>query len=150
MTDWNVKRFDDLTPRELYAILKARQMVFVVEQQNPFLDLDDYDIDSFHLWSVADEGFVEAYCRIIPPGFRYHEASFGRVLVHACQRHNGKGTDLIRHALCVVEDLFPAPSVRIGAAGNHVEFYESLGFRHLDESFIEDGIHLDYMMWSRD
>ena len=38
---WQWKRFAELTPAELYALLAARAEVFVVEQRCAFQDLDD-------------------------------------------------------------------------------------------------------------
>ena len=36
----SVKKFEELTKRELYEVLKARCRVFVVEQACPYLDPD--------------------------------------------------------------------------------------------------------------
>ena len=41
--DCRVKRFNELTPDELYAILKLRVDVFVVEQRCPYPELDGRD-----------------------------------------------------------------------------------------------------------
>lgn len=49
MTTWTLKTFDELTPQELYAILKLRSEVFVVEQNCVFLDMDDKDEYCHHL-----------------------------------------------------------------------------------------------------
>ena len=38
-----LRRFDELAPRELYRIMKARVDVFVVEQNCPYAELDDLD-----------------------------------------------------------------------------------------------------------
>jgi predicted GNAT family N-acyltransferase len=40
---WSVKPFDAVSPRELYAALRLRSEVFVVEQNCVFLDMDDQD-----------------------------------------------------------------------------------------------------------
>ena len=40
---WSVKPFDAVSPRELYATLRLRSEVFVVEQHCVFLDMDDQD-----------------------------------------------------------------------------------------------------------
>jgi len=47
--EWRLKEIEDLTIRELYAILQLRQEVFVVEQKSIYNDLDDKDLQSSHL-----------------------------------------------------------------------------------------------------
>ena len=37
------KRFQELTTDELYSIMKIRVAVFVVEQNCPYMELDDHD-----------------------------------------------------------------------------------------------------------
>ena len=76
---WKVKSFDELTVPELYAIIKARVDVFVVEQDCPYPDLDDYDQKAIHLWA-EENGVVLANCRIFDKGIKYPETSIGRVL----------------------------------------------------------------------
>ena len=56
------KRFDELTGKELYELLKARSAIFVVEQNCPYLDMDDVDYESIHMF-YEEEGKVLAYCR---------------------------------------------------------------------------------------
>ena len=46
---WKYKSFNNLTPQELYDILKLRSEIFVVEQNCVYLDTDDKDQQSFHL-----------------------------------------------------------------------------------------------------
>ena len=47
-----VKHFSELTARELHSIYKLRVAVFVVEQNCPYQDVDDLDLDAIHvmLW----------------------------------------------------------------------------------------------------
>ena len=55
-------RLSDLAPETLYAILKLRSDVFVVEQQCAYADMDgrDADPDTIHMWLEDDEGVVAA------------------------------------------------------------------------------------------
>lgn len=41
--DWVCKHHSDLSKEQLYAILKLRAEVFVVEQNCPYLDVDGLD-----------------------------------------------------------------------------------------------------------
>ena len=47
---WNFKKFDELTNIELYNLLKERTLVFVVEQNCPYLEVDGKDPFSYHLF----------------------------------------------------------------------------------------------------
>jgi ElaA protein len=145
MTAWHIKAFEDLYPGMLYALLAARQRVFVVEQRNAFLDLDGFDRESLHLWTGNMTHGINAYCRIIPPGVRYSETSLGRVLVVPEHRHSGLGKALVEAALGFAWDMWRSSPVRIGAAADHLEFYESLGFKSTHRRFQEDGILLTTM-----
>ncbi len=55
-----VKRFRELTTEELYRILKLRVAVFVVEQNCPYMEIDDLDQAAIHVW-LEDEDGIEAY-----------------------------------------------------------------------------------------
>ena len=43
MIQWQLKLFKDLSPEELYSIMRLRQEVFIVEQNCPYLDADGKD-----------------------------------------------------------------------------------------------------------
>ena len=77
--NWLLKKFDELTIYELYAILQLRNEVFVVEQNCVYPDLDHKDQSSWHLMCIDNEKLV-AYTRILPPGLSYTEPAIGRVV----------------------------------------------------------------------
>ena len=56
---WRTCRLDDLSARELQAIHRARQEVFVVEQACPYLDADGCDE---HAWHIAAWAPGHAVC----------------------------------------------------------------------------------------
>ena len=47
---------DELSPRDLYAMLKLRVDVFVVEQKCPYPELDGKDADALHLRLLSGQG----------------------------------------------------------------------------------------------
>src|SRR5882757_8414776 len=98
MITWTWKKFDDLTPHELYAILQLRSEVFVVEQQCVFQDIDDKDQRSYHImgWNGA---LLAAYTRLVPPGISYTEPAIGRVVTSPKARGNGLGRQLMEHTI---------------------------------------------------
>ena len=70
-------RFTDLTPAELYALLRLRVDVFVVEQRCPYPELDGRDTEpgTTHLWLEVD-GAPVAVLRVLDDGEAH---SIGRV-----------------------------------------------------------------------
>ena len=60
-----IKAFNDLSPADLYEILKARFNVFYLEQQIRYPDMDDVDYLATHL-SLRRNGLVIAYARLFP------------------------------------------------------------------------------------
>lgn len=131
---WYERPFEELSTRELYAILALRSEVFVVEQACVYLDLDGHDPGARHLWAEADR--VVACLRILPPGAKFAEASIGRVVTAPAVRGAGLGRELMRRGLAAVG---PVP-VRIAAQLYLERFYRDLGFARVGEPYTEDGI----------
>ena len=136
---WTCKTFDQLSPHELYAALRLRNEVFVVEQACIFQDADEKDPESLHL-SGTLEGSLAAYARIVPAGLSYEEVSIGRVVVARSARKLGLGRQLMSRALVEVYERHGNVPVRIGAQLYLQHFYESLGFSRVSDVYDEDGI----------
>ena len=136
---WICKPFDELTVAELYCILKLRSEVFVVEQMCVYLDADNKDSSAFHLSGWLHNQLV-AYCRIIPPGLAYAEASIGRVLTNAAHRRDGYGKILMKKAIKKTYELFDVPAIKISAQQYLLEFYQNLGFLATGDPYLEDNI----------
>ena len=140
---WTYKNFNDLTPQELYAILKLRSEVFVVEQNCVYLDTDDKDQGSFHLCAWNENNLV-AYARILPPGKAFEEASIGRVVTNPTYRKTGSGRLLMEYAIEKTLAQFGVSEIKIGAQLYLLSFYSSLGFKQSGPEYLEDGIpHLE-------
>src|SRR5215204_5347114 len=77
--NWTCKKFHELTVDELYALLRLRSEVFVVEQNCVFLDMDNKDQQCQHLLGWRD-GEIAASVRLVPAGAAYPEPSIGRVV----------------------------------------------------------------------
>jgi ElaA protein len=146
---WQWTRFDDLEPRHLYALLRARGEVFIIEQRCAFLDTDGIDLNAWHLlgWTESEvnsgdgaSAVLAAYLRLIEPGRIYAEASIGRVLTAAPFRRVGLGRPLMKEGLRKAAELHPGHAVRIGAQIRLERFYQSLGFHTVSDMYIEDGI----------
>jgi ElaA protein len=136
---WTWKKFSELSPSELYEILKLRQKVFVVEQNCAYLDCDDLDQHSIHLLGLKNEKLL-AYLRILPPGLKFPEASLGRVVTTAEARGSGAGKLLMTEALRKIEILHGKIPVRISAQSNLQKFYADFGFQSQGSEYLEDNI----------
>jgi len=86
---WVLKSFNDLTPDELYAVMRLRIEVFVVEQNCVFQDLDNKDQNCLHFMGWNDE-MLYAYTRIVPPGVAYDLPAIGRVVTSSKARGGTK------------------------------------------------------------
>lgn len=127
----------DLTTSQLYALLKLRGEVFVVEQNSLYLDLDGRDLEpsTRHFWLETDGSLAPvAYLRLLeePDGsFR-----IGRVVTARAARGCGFSRRLMEAALV---DVGNAPCV-LDAQVYVADFYASFGFEPEGSEFIEDGI----------
>ena len=139
MTTWILKPFEDLTTGELYALLRLRTEVFVVEQNCVFQDMDNKDQGSHHLMGWQN-GLLAAYTRLIPAGIAYEEPSIGRVVTSPAARGRGLGKLLMEKSIEELKGLYGKTPIKIGAQLYLKLFYESLGFRQTGEIYIEDGI----------
>jgi len=137
--NWILKKFDALTPYELYAILRLRSEVFVVEQNCVFQDMDNKDQECYHLMGWIDQ-HLAAYTRLVPPGLSYPEPSIGRVVTSPAVRGNGTGKTLIDKSIEELISLFGNGPIKIGAQLYLKKFYNSFGFEQVGEIYDEDGI----------
>jgi ElaA protein len=136
---WILKPFDQLSPKELYAILQLRNEVFIVEQNCPYQDLDDKDLYAFHLMGIKGNKLL-AYARLLAPGISYSESSIGRVVSSPSSRKTGIGKKLMQESIAQIKKKFHTDTIRIGAQLYLQKFYESFGFRADSEIYLEDNI----------
>ena len=135
---WKKSSFSELKNNELYDILALRQEVFVIEQECFYPDLDGLDQGAFHFMGWRDE--LVAYTRIIQPGVKFEEPSFGRVLTRQSVRGQGIGRVLIAKTIACMEKEFSTPLVRISAQQYLEKFYQAFGFRTVSDPYLEDDI----------
>jgi ElaA protein len=136
---WVLKKFNELSPDELYALLRLRAEVFVVEQTCAFQDLDNKDQPSYHLLGYWQDELV-AYTRLVPPGISYPAASIGRVVTAPAHRKKGMGKELMQVSIETAERIFDTRTLVIGAQCYLLDFYGSFGFVPSGEVYLEDGI----------
>jgi ElaA protein len=143
-TTWECLPFADLGGSAVYALLKLRSEVFVVEQECPYLDPDGLDQDAFH-HLVWRGGMLLAYQRCLPPGSSYAEDSaMGRIVVDRAHRSTGLGRELVQRGIDFNFTRWPGRAIRISAQSHLEAFYRSLGFETCSGQYLEDGIpHTD-------
>ncbi len=141
MPAWISKPHAELTLAELYAILRLRSEVFVVEQNCVFLDMDGKDLQgqTEHLMAWQD-GALLAYCRLLEPALNDGQAVIGRVITASAARGTGLGHELMRRAKAEAARLWPGQPVYLGAQARLKAYYGGHGFVPVTEEYIEDGI----------
>ena len=133
------KIFSELTTDELYEIIYLRQKVFIVEQDCPYVDADYADQKAYHLLACID-GKLVGYLRAFEPGFKYFEASIGRIIILSEYRKEGLGKKITSKGTSFLFEKFPGNNIVISAQYRLLNFYNNLGFAERGEVYLEDDI----------
>ena len=139
MLETVIKKFEALTTNELYAILRLRSEVFVVEQDCIYLDLDDKDKKALHVIGWIDNTIV-AYTRIFDTKLYFDEASIGRVVVDQKYRSKGFGKNIMEASINAIKSHYNQTKIKISAQTYLIKFYNELGFKERGKPYLEDGI----------
>lgn len=135
--------FDVLAVGELYALLRLRADVFVVEQNCVFGDIDGKDPEARHLLAFADDA-LGGYLRVFLPKTPAGAAKIGRVVVAPAFRSTGLGRRLMVAALDEIADRLGAVPVELAAQAHLEKFYGGFGFVRCSDDYLEDDIlHCD-------
>jgi len=140
--------FSELSTLQLYALLRLRSEVFVVEQTCIYQDMDNKDLNSGvqHLL-MLDEMQLLGYARLLPANISYNTPSIGRILISPKDRNKGLGRQLIQESLQRAFALWPNEDVTIGAQSHLSVLYQSFGFREISAHYLEDDIlHVDMLI----
>ena len=137
---WSTKHFSELTVDELYAILRLRSEVFVVEQNCVFLDMDNNDQKAYHTMGWM-KGELIATTRLFNVDQSYlGYQSIGRVVGSPRHRGIGAGKELMQYSIAECERLFGKHPIKIGAQLYLKKFYNEQGFEQAGEMYYEDEI----------
>ena len=140
---WRWYDWAGLTPDVLYAFLKLRSDIFVVEQDCVFPEMDGRDPRCEHLCGWQGDELV-AYLRLVPPGVRTPEVALGRVVVAQAARGTGLGRAIMQEGLARCAVKYPGQPVKVSAQAHLEAFYAGLGFATVGAPYDEDGIlHVD-------
>ena len=128
MNKWKVKKFDQLSLKQLYEITKSRCKVFIQEQKIICEEeLDGLDDKCIHVFLEENERVV-AYCRIVPKGVNYENISIGRVLVLKEFRRKGIAQEMIKVTVKYIKSNFQENKIVLSSQLYAKELYESVGF----------------------
>ncbi|WP_297508486.1 GNAT family N-acetyltransferase [Flavobacterium sp.] len=138
-TKFKIKRFNELSLDELYQCMKLRSLVFVVEQNCVYLDIDSKDDQALHVLGYQNDCLM-AYARLFDKGAYFDETSIGRVVVHPDFRRINAGHALMEAAIQAVYNTFGIQPITISAQLYLQKFYESHGFEVISPTYLEDDI----------
>ena len=127
---------DDITAAELYALLRLRVDVFVVEQDCPYPDLDGQDLldDTRQVWAHED-GKLLGGIRVLRTGSDH--PVIGRVATAEAARGRGVAGRLIEHGIGLCG---PDVTIHLNAQAHLEHWYARFGFARAGENYDEDGI----------
>ena len=137
--EWQTLAFSQLTLEWMYAALRLRQQVFVVEQDCAYMDLDNLDQHAIHMLCRGN-GKLLAYQRCLAPGLSYPESSLGRIVVCPSQRGRQLGRTLVQRGIDHNLSCWPGNDICINAQAHLQDFYASLGFAAEGDEYLEDNI----------
>lgn len=141
MIRWQDLHHSELDVPTLYALLKLRCDVFVVEQNCAYADIDGDDLvgENRHLLGWRNNELV-AYARILKSAGEWEPVAIGRVIVSSTARGEKLGYQLMERALASCQRHWPQKAVYLGAQAHLQAFYASFGFQPVTEVYDEDGI----------
>jgi ElaA protein len=143
---FKTKTFNELTLIELYAVLKLRSSVFVVEQNCVYQDLDNKDQKALHLIGEFDNKIV-AYSRLFKPGDYFDLACIGRVVIDPDYREKKWGHLLVQAGIKGILKHYNEFKIKISAQLYLKKFYETNGFIAQGEVYLEDDIeHIEMVL----
>lgn len=138
---FKAKLFDELSTRELYEIVRARQEIFLMEQNIVCRDADGVDYDALHCF-IEEGGRVIAYLRAYPDG---EAVKIGRVLT--LTHRQGHGRELMERSMARIKEIFGCDRIILHSQCHAEGFYKKLGFERCSDVFLEEGIeHVE--MWA--
>lgn len=137
--------FDDLDASDLYALLKLRFDVFVLEQESLYPELDGEDPRALHAILTFGGGNAPVgTLRILDLEATKGAVKVGRVAIARANRGGGAGRRLLSAAISEIERRAPGRETGLGAQLHLEAFYESFGFARASAIYDDGGIpHVD-------
>lgn len=147
------KHFNNLTPHELHQVYQLRASVFMIDQRCLVNEVDDTDLNSYHMLLVNSEGKLLSYLRFFEPMGTPNTVQIGRVVTLPNAQGQGHGTKLMQAALEKIDELHSTSRIKLHAQVDKVGFYEKFGFTADKDShgklhtFLSDNVSLVAMYY---
>ncbi|GHB31621.1 acetyltransferase [Pseudovibrio japonicus] len=139
-----LKDFNEFGVEQLYALLKLRCDVFIVEQECAYPDIDGLDLGAKHLLMQNNAGDIIGALRVLHADVDGDVFKIGRVVVSKEARGQGIAGKLMEAALSYCAATNSEFRVELQAQAYLQDFYLRLGFFAISEIYPEDGIpHVD-------
>lgn len=141
MIQWQDLHHSELTVHSLYALLKLRCEVFVVEQTCPYQDIDGDDLigENRHILGWRDNELV-AYARILKSEEDFDPVVIGRVIISGRARGEKLGYQLMEKRWAHARNSGRTRRYTSGAQAHLQSFYGHFGFTPVTDIYDEDGI----------
>lgn len=138
---WEDLHHSELNVKRLYALLKLRCEVFVVEQNCPYLDVDGLDLigENRHILGWHKNELV-ACTRILKSADETKPVVIGRVIVSEALRGERLGQHLMEQTVASCMQHWPDKALYLGAQSRLQAFYARFGFTPVTDVYDEDGI----------
>lgn len=132
----------DLDPLTLYALLKLRMDVFVVEQRCPYPELDGRDLEprARHHWLAAANSGGEGAGPVLGTVRLLKEPDKSYRIGRICVRRELRGTGLGRRLMDAVLAEAGGGECVLDAQTRSTGFYARFGFRAVGDPYDWDGI----------
>ena len=107
MLQFECKRFEELSLKELHDIFALRTEVFVVEQDCVYQDIDGKDTAALHISGFDKKKNLVAYSRILPHGIAYDSyTAIGRIVIAMTHRSKNYGHELVNYSIKIAKEHF--------------------------------------------
>ncbi|NTS77841.1 GNAT family N-acetyltransferase [Catenovulum sp. SM1970] len=149
---WQIKPFSELSTSSLYALLKLRQNVFMLEQNSLYADIDDQDQTSQHLLVWQSEQLI-GYARVMFNKTYCIDTTqievnvIGRFVLAPCARGQGVAKHLFKQAIGLCLANSSKKPIKISAQSNLAAYYRHFGFETTGEVYDDGGVeHIDMLL----
>lgn len=133
------REFSEINKEDLYALLKLRADVFVLEQRSLFQDIDDLDQLGLHLLLLSGEKRIAGTLRLVPNAAG-DAVTIGRVVLAREARGLGQGRRMLAASLEKIEERWVGASACLSAQAVQQRFYASFGFVQVSAPYDDAGI----------
>ncbi|GAA6185137.1 GNAT family N-acetyltransferase [Aliiglaciecola sp. NS0011-25] len=139
--------FEQLSPNQLYQILRLRQNVFVLEQKSFYDDIDNLDQLSKHLCVYSQTQQLLAYSRLRIAGEASVIGKIERVVVDSHARGQRLAAQMMDEIIEYFQQDTKVEGLLLSAQVDVIAFYKKWGFEIKSELYDDGGIdHVDMFL----